>query len=103
MMKKSAPALTKIETILATRDSRAGGQLGSKYSFQMLRVKRLALAIDMIAAGTSAPMAIAAKAMPTNQDGNILRNSAGTAKLLPKVLNPVAKAGIDFTPDAIAM
>ena len=48
----------------------------------MLRVKVLAVAIDMIAAGTSAPMAIAANATPTNQDGKIARNSAGTAKLL---------------------
>ena len=49
----------------------------------MLRVKMLAVAIDMIAAGTSAPMAMAAKATPTNQDGNSARNSDGTEKLLP--------------------
>ena len=41
----------------------------------------MAAAIDMIAAGTSAPIAIAAKATPTNHGGNIARNSAGTAKL----------------------
>ena len=52
----------------------------------MLRVNRLAAAIDMIAAGTRAPMPIAAKAMPTNQDGKLCRNSAGTAKLLPVLL-----------------
>src|SRR5215469_15310275 len=49
----------------------------------MLRVNRLAAAIDMIAAGTRAPIPIAAKATPTNQDGKLWRNRAGTAKLLP--------------------
>ena len=37
----------------------------------MLRVHRFAAAIDMIAAGTRAPIPIAAKAMPANQCGNI--------------------------------
>ena len=45
----------------------------------MLRVDRLAAAIDMIAAGTSAPMTMAEKAMPSNQGGNIFWNSSGTA------------------------
>src|SRR5689334_7173163 len=43
----------------------------------MLRVKVLAAAIDMIAAGTSAPMATAAKATPANQLGNMSSNSCG--------------------------
>ena len=44
----------------------------------MLRVNRLAAAMDMIAAGTSAPMAIAPKATPANQLGkNDLRRAAG--------------------------
>src|SRR3954470_14190716 len=43
----------------------------------MLRVKVLAAAIDMIAAGTSAPMATAAKATPANQLGNESSNSWG--------------------------
>src|SRR6476646_7942996 len=43
----------------------------------MLRVKVLAAAIDMIAAGTSAPIAIAAKATPVNQLGNMSSNSCG--------------------------
>ena len=43
----------------------------------MLRVNRFAAAIDMIAAGTSAPMAIAANAKPTNQDGNIRETARG--------------------------
>ena len=45
----------------------------------MLRVHRLAAAIDMIAAGTSAPIPIAANATPANQLGNISRSSSGTA------------------------
>ena len=43
----------------------------------MLRVKRFAAAIDMIAAGTSAPIATAAKATPANQDGKESSNSWG--------------------------
>ena len=38
----------------------------------MFLVNRFAAAIDMIAAGTSAPMPMAAKAMPANQLGNML-------------------------------
>src|SRR5260370_13892066 len=37
----------------------------------MLRVNRLAAAMAMIAAGTSAPMTMAEKAMPVNQLGNM--------------------------------
>src|SRR5664279_2878642 len=44
----------------------------------MLRVKRLAAEIAMMAAGTRAPIAMAAKATPANQDGNISSNSCGT-------------------------
>src|SRR6476659_8096373 len=44
----------------------------------MLRVKVLAAAIDMIAAGTSAPIAIAAKATPANHEGKKSSNSCGT-------------------------
>ncbi len=47
----------------------------------MLRVNRFAAAIDMIAAGTSAPMPIAANATPANQRGNICWNSSGTTVL----------------------
>ncbi len=57
----------------------------------------------MIEAGISAPMAMAAKARPENQAGNMCRNSAGTAKLLPKLLKPAAYSGIAFTPRATAM
>jgi hypothetical protein len=63
----------------------------------------LAQAIDMMAAGTSAPMAMAAKAIPTNHDGNEARNSAGTAKFGPYWAKPAAKAGSLSTPAAIAM
>ena len=51
----------------------------------MLRVNRLAAAIDMIAAGTRAPMPTAANAMPANQSGNSLSNSSGTTVLLSLV------------------
>jgi hypothetical protein len=47
----------------------------------MLRVKRLATAIDITAAGTSAPMAMAANATPVNHDGKNFRNRSGTASL----------------------
>src|SRR6476661_1055747 len=43
----------------------------------MLRVNVLAAAIDMMAAGTSAPMATAANATPANQLGNMSSNSWG--------------------------
>ena len=64
----------------------------------MLRVNRLAAAIDMIAAGTSAPMPIAANATPANQSGNISSNSSGTT-----VLTSGLPFGWRLTPAAIAM
>jgi hypothetical protein len=45
----------------------------------MFRVNRFAAAIDMIAAGTSAPMPIAANATPANQSGNMVSKSCGIA------------------------
>src|SRR4051794_24087944 len=58
----------------------------------MLRVQRFAAAIDMIAAGTSAPMTMAAYATPANHDGNSFSNSCGTA----------CCGLVTFTPAAIA-
>ena len=58
-------------------------------------MNRLAQAIDMTAAGTSAPIAIAAKATPTNHEGNDERNSAGTAKFAP-ILGEAAGIGRIF-------
>ena len=66
----------------------------------MLRVNRFAAAIDMIAAGTSAPMPIAANAMPANQSGNILSNSSGTTVLTSGL--PFAPVS-GVTPAAIAI
>src|SRR6478752_8108899 len=43
----------------------------------MLRVNLFSAAIDMIAAGTSAPIATAAKATPANQLGKLSSNSCG--------------------------
>ena len=48
----------------------------------MLRVNRLAAAMDMNAAGTSAPMTIMAKATPVNQCGNMCSNRLGTTVLV---------------------
>ena len=45
----------------------------------MLRVNRFAAAMDMIAAGTRAPTAMAANAIPANQLGNESENSCGIA------------------------
>jgi hypothetical protein len=52
---------------------------GSTYSRHRLRVKRFAAAIDITAAGTSAPIAIAAKATGVNHAGNMFTNRSGTA------------------------
>jgi hypothetical protein len=56
--------LTSSETTLLTGASSRRLIAGWTYSRQMLRLKWLAAAIDMIAAGTSAPTAMAAKATP---------------------------------------
>jgi len=48
--------------------------------------------MDMMAAGTSAPMTIAAKQNPVNHGGNILRNSWGTASFGVNGLMPAARA-----------
>src|SRR6201991_2197326 len=58
----------------------------------MLRVHRFAAAIDMIAAGTSAPMTIAANATPANHGLNWSSNSCGTD----------CCGFVTFTPAAIA-
>lgn len=58
----------------------------------MLRVNRFAAAIDMIAAGTSAPMPIAANATPANQSGNMFSNSCGMASWPLSTLTPAATA-----------
>jgi hypothetical protein len=58
----------------------------------MLRVKRLAAPIDITAAGTSAPMAMAAKATPSNHDGKYFRKRSGTASLGEAGWIPAASA-----------
>ena len=62
------------------------------YSLHTLRVKRFAAAIDMTAAGTKAPIAIAANANPSNHDGKYWMNRSGTAKFLSVGLIPAAIA-----------
>ena len=66
----------------------------------MLRVHRLAAAIDMIAAGTSAPIPMAAKAIPAKKLLNWVWNSAGTM-VLPSGL-PVEPLTIGLVPALIA-
>jgi hypothetical protein len=58
----------------------------------MLRMKRLAAAIAMIAAGTSAPTPIAANVKPSNHEGKYLMNRSGTAKFELAGLSPAAIA-----------
>src|ERR1700729_3518678 len=93
MMNTSAPSFTASDTTFALVASCDGVMLGWTSGFHKLRVKRLAEPIDMMAAGTSALIAIAAAAKPTNHDGNNLRNSTGTTSV----------ADVTFTPAAIAM
>src|SRR5215469_12222983 len=76
--KTSAPTLTSSDTNWATLVSWAGLALGLTNALKMLRVNRFAAAIDMIAAGTSAPIAMAAYPTPANQGGNIFWNRNGT-------------------------
>ncbi len=66
----------------------------------MLRVHRFAAAIDMIAAGTSAPIPMAAKAIPANQDENCPSKSIGITVL--ESGRPVAALTIGFVCAAIA-
>src|SRR3954470_22897400 len=64
----------------------------------MLRLNRFAAAIDMIDAGTNAPIAIAANAKPANQSGKTLAKSAGTAELFPKSFDGWIDAAIAMYP-----
>src|SRR6266567_1042427 len=80
-MKASAPSFTTSEVIFATAASPAWLMAGLTYDFQTLRVNRFAAPMLITAAGTSAPIAIAAKAKPANHDGNSAWNSAGTTSL----------------------
>src|SRR3954447_12814164 len=60
----------------------------------MLRVHRLAAAIDMMAAGTNAPITIAANATPANQGENSCSNSCGIASCAFVTLIPAATAAM---------
>ena len=55
-------------------------------------MNRLDAAMDMIAAGTRAPTATAARQNPANHSGNILMNSSGTTALVSLVWTPAARA-----------
>ena len=84
--------MTTSDTSLAIADSAAGVSNGSTNGFQTLRVKVFAAPIDMTAAGTSAPIAIAAKQKPANQAGKIFSISCGTASCGLATLTPAACA-----------
>src|SRR5262249_42288025 len=89
---KRPATLSMRESSLARRASSRCDKFFQRYSRQMLRVNRLAAAIDMMAAGTSAPTAMAAKQNPANHDGNIFTNKAGTTKLEDVTDTPAANA-----------
>src|ERR1700730_11150149 len=95
-MKTRAPTLTTSDISLAIVASVLRVTSGLTYSRQMLRLKRLAAAIDITDAGTNAPIAIAAKATPVNQLGNMFWKRSAMALLLRKSL-------LGFTPAAMAM
>src|SRR5437879_9844488 len=81
-MNTNAPHFTKNEAALAIFSSSCSLHDGLMYSRYILRENRLATAIDIIAAGTSAHITIAAKANPANHAGKNLVNSAGTMPLV---------------------
>src|ERR1700730_19180504 len=93
-MNTSAPTLTSSDAIFEMLASVLGEASLWMYSFQMLRLKRLAAAIHITEAGTSAPMAMAAKATPVNQLGNIDWKRSGTALLF-------LKSALGLTPAAL--
>ena len=84
--------LLALERSFAFEASWLGVMFGFTSGRQRLRVNRLAAPIDMIAAGTSALIAMAAAANPTNHDGKILLNSAGTTSLAACTWTPAAIA-----------
>ena len=91
-MTTSAPTLTTRLISLASCASCAGAMFGSTNGFQTLRVKVLAAPIPITAAGTSAPMAMPAKAKPANHPGNIASKSRGTAACGSLTAMPAASA-----------
>src|ERR1035437_3898902 len=97
-MKTRAGPLTSSGTPLLALASSRRLIAGWTYSRQMLRLKRLAAAIDMIAAGTSAPTAMAAKATPVNQLGNIFWKRSAMALLLPNALLGLIPAAMAMKP-----
>src|ERR1700733_6275833 len=88
----SAPNFTTRETTFAIRDSSSGSIFRRTKAPYKFRVNRFEAAIDMIAAGTSAPIATAARQNPANHSGNIFRNSSGTAVFGSFVTTPAASA-----------
>src|SRR5205823_481464 len=88
----SAPNFTTSDTTFAICDSSAGNIFRRTTAPYRFRVNRFEAAMDMIAAGTSAPIATAARQNPANHSGNIFRNSSGTAVFGSFVTTPAASA-----------
>ena len=82
-MKARARNFATMAVILATRAVSACSFLGLMNSLQTLRLKRLSAAMDMIDAGTRAPIAIAANPKPAKALGNSFSKRAGMALLAP--------------------
>ncbi len=95
-----APTLTRSETTLLTVASSRRLIAGWTYSRQMLRLKRFAAAIDITAAGTSAPTAMAANATPVNQLGNMFWKRSAIALLLPNALLGLIPAAMAMKPNS---
>ena len=79
----TAPAFAVSDTALATRTCRLGVAVGWKYSAYTLRTNEVAAAIDITAAGTSAPTVIAPKTRPASGAGISRSTSMGTAASAP--------------------
>jgi len=91
-MNSNAPNLTTSDTSFAVDASAADDMSGETSGRHKLRVNRFAAPIDMIAAGTSALIAMAAAAKPTNHDGNSAPNKAGTTSDADFTRTPAAIA-----------
>ena len=84
----TAPTFAVSDTALAMRTCRLGVAVGWKYSTYTLRTKLVAAAIDITAAGTSAPTVIAPNTSPASGPGISRSTSIGTAASAPPSRRP---------------
>ncbi len=96
MTKPTAPSFSAIDIVFETCVCRAGVASGSMNCTYTLRANRFPDAIAIIAAGTSAPIAIDASPNAATGPGSICSSRAGTATFAPYW-------GSGWTPAAIAM